>query len=344
MFLVSHCVYAATVDGTVQAGARTSPESAIQVPSAWEGEFEPSALVYADVRARFGKTAGPWARLELGGWGYAPDLDASLALGGVGVGWGGAVGPADVSLAGRYDGQWFPLLNVATNGRAEVIARARYDAKAWGISGQFTGVDRRFVGATGFTTGELGVVASLTPAPAFAVDVGASGQANHGVGPVGGQLRTIERVRVGAKAWRFALEHRFVWALEGESEEETRPAFTPVGDYADDVDALSGGGFVQHRFSASGVVTAGKWTVTAGGFGRFRSAEEEEEEEVAFVRSFGGQARVQRTLSPAVELFGAGGAVGATRGSGQGFVDGFGWVGVELHAAPKPKPAPVSTP
>lgn len=343
MLILPLCASAATVDGTVQAGARTSPESAIQVPAAWEGEFEPSALVYADVSARFGKARGPWARLELGGWAYAQDLDASLASAGVGVGWGGAVGPLDVSLAGRYDGQWFPLLMVATNGRAEVIARARHDEKLWGLSGQLTAVDRRFVGAKGFTTAELGATLTLTPAATWGLDLGASGQANQGAaGPIGGQVRTLERLRFGGKAWRLALDHRLVWALEGEIEEETRAAFTPIGDYADDVDALSGGGFVQHRFGASGVVTAGKWTFSAGGFGRFRSAEEEEEEAVAFVRSYGGQARVQRTLTPAVELFVAGGAVGATLGTGRGFVDGFGWVGLDLHAAPKapaPKPA-----
>ena len=320
-----------TVDATLLAGARTAPESAIQVPSAWEGQFEPSGLLSGELRARFGKTEGPWARLAVGGWGYAPDLDASLATGGLGLGWSGKSGPSDLAIAGRYEGQVFPALMDATNGRSELIARARRDAPKWGIGGQLTAVDRRFVGAAGFTTAELGATLSLSPG-AWGVDLGLSGQGNlTGAGPIGAQGRTLERLRVGGASWRLALEHRLVWAFEGEVEEETRAAFTPIGDYADDVDALSGGGFLQNRVGLSGAVTAGAWTVSAGGFGRVRSADEGEESAVSFVRTWSGQARVERRMSPTVSLFVAGGAASATLGTGVGYLDGFGWLGVDLR-------------
>jgi hypothetical protein len=280
---------------------------------------------------RFGGTLGPWGRIGLGGWGYAPDLDASLASGELGAGWTGRSGSTDLAVAGRYDGQVFPLLMAATNGRGELVLRARRDAPGWGISGQLLAVDRRFVGASGFTTAELGGVLAWSPG-AWGVDVGASAQGNlAGEEQLGGQARTLLRLRVGGPTWRIAAEHRLVWAVAGEVEEETRAAFTPVGDYADDVDALSGGGFLQNRFGLSGAVGSGAWTVSAGGFLRLRSPEEEGEEAVSFVRTWTGQARVERRMGPAVDLFVAGGAAAATQGTGQGYLDTFGWVGVDLR-------------
>lgn len=331
VWLSSLALAAPGLEATLFAGARTAPESAIMVPSAWEGDFEPSGVVAADVRARLGQGQGPWARLELGAMGYAPDGDASLGIGGVGIGWGGRRGALDLSAAGRCDGQVFPWLGAASNERAEVVLRARHDAPGWSLGGQLAGVDRRFVGAAGFSTAELGAVLALTPG-AWGVDVGASGQGNRDwAGQPGAQARSLLRVHAGGASWRVVVDHRFIYALEGEVEEETHAAFTPFGDYADDVDALSGGGFVQQRIGASGAVDVRGWTVSAAGFARFRSPEEEEEARISFVRTWAGQARVQRAVREGVAVFVVAGASSATVGTGAGYLDTFGWVGVELR-------------
>lgn len=330
LFAAAHA--SPSADATILAGARTAPESSIQLPSAREVGFDPSGLLAANLRARFGEEAGPWLRLAIGAWGYAPDLDASLATGSVGLGWRGTTGETHLDVAGRYDGQAYPGVMAASNGRGELIASARRTGERWSISGQATGLDRRFLGETGFTTGELGTVIGWSPG-AYGLDVGVSAQANAATeGSVGAQGRTLLRLRAGGPSWHMALEHRLIYALEGEAEHESRAAITATGDYSDDIDALSGGGFLQNRVGVSGAVSAGAWTVSAGGFGRFRGAESEEEAAVSFVRTWSGQARLQRALGEDVDLFLAGGAAGATQGSGTGYVDAFGWVGVDLRA------------
>ena len=332
MFLatLASALAAPTVDGTLLAGARTAPESSVQLPSAGEGDFAPSALVSANVRLRLGGDQGAWARLELGGWGYT-DLDASVATGGLGLGWRGTMGQTNLDLAGRYDAQVFPVLFDASNGRAELIGSARRAAPTWSLTGQATGIDRRFVGESGFTTGELGAVFGWSPG-ACGLDVGASAQVNAAnTGAIGLQGRTLLRLRAGAGSWHVAVEHRLIYAADGEAERESRAAITATGDYSDDIDALSGGGFVQNRVGVSGAFNAGPWTLSAGGFARFRGAETEEEAAVSFIRTWSGQARVERAFGDDLDVFVAGGAAGATLATGTGYVDTFGWLGLDVR-------------
>jgi hypothetical protein len=173
---------------------------------------------------------------------------------------------------------------------------------------------------------------ALGPGP-WGLDLGLSAQGNLAQdGALGGQLRSLERLRFRGKIWSVSLEHRLIGALAGDVEDETRAAFTPLGDYADDVDALSGGGFVQNRIGASGALTPGDWTLSLGGLARLRSAEREEEAAVGFVRALSAQARVQRALGPRADLYLAGGLAGAVLGTGQGYQDTYGWLGLDLRA------------
>src|SRR6185295_1534677 len=110
---------------------------------------------------------------------------------------------------------------------------------------------------------------------------GAGGQTNvaGGVGsdgPIGAQARTLVRLRFVQTDWSVVLEHRLIVAAEGESEDATQPLFTPLGAYSDDVDALSGGGFVQNRVDLSAAWVHGPWTATASTSLRLRGAEPEE--------------------------------------------------------------------
>jgi len=332
--LISLALADTAVEGSLRVGGRTAPESAIQVPSAWEGSLDPSGLSSVELRARLAGDAGAWASLELGGWGYAPDQDASLLTAGVDLGWGREGAGRTWRLAGRCDAQVFPWLSSATNERVELYGSAGRALSHGVLTGQLTAVDRRFVGEQALSTAELGGVLALDPGP-WGVDLGLSAQANLAQdGALGGQLRSLERLRLRGKIWSLSLEHRLIGALAGDVEDETRAAFTPLGDYADDVDALSGGGFVQNRIGASGALTPGAWTLSLGGLARFRAAEAEEEAAVGFVRALSAQARVQRALGPRADLYLAGGLAGAALGGGGGYQDTYGWLGLDLRASP----------
>lgn len=331
-----------TVDTTVLLGARTAPESAILVPESWEGTFDPSALGAVDVRARLDGARDGWARLSAGAWGYAPDFDASEVHGGAGAGWSGAAGKATtVDLAARYDGAWLPLIPEASTGRAEAMLRARILAEPVGVTPQLLLVDRRVLGApaANFSTGEAGFVAEYNPSDTVGLDAGLSGQTNEagglgGEGPWGAQLRTFARVRLSGTAWRLALEHRYIWALDGETETDTEAVFTLAGDYAADVDALSGGGYTQHRIDLAGAVNTGRWTFSAGGLVRLRSASEEELA-AAYGQSFGGQARVERGIHQGLSAFVSAGVSTAASPNRAGYTDVRGWTGLTWQATPR---------
>ncbi len=327
-----------TTEATVLAGGRTAPESAIRIPSGFEGGFEPSALLAVDVRVRFGAERGPWARLAAGSWAYAPDVDASEIHGGGAAGWTGT----RAELAGRYDVAWFPLLTEASNGRAEVMGRVRLGDDPWALTPSVTLVDRRYIngGAADYSTGEAGAVGSYTAAAGARIDVGLSGQVNAagGIGangPLGAQGRSLVRLSLNGTRWRVSAEHRFILAAEGETEVTAPALYTLVGDYDDDVDALSGGGFTQHRVGVSGAVEAGAWTVSAGGLARLRAASEEELA-AAYGRSVAGQIRLDRRFGAALTGFASLGVSTASSPGRPGYLDAWGWAGVTWRpAAPK---------
>lgn len=315
----------------VRAGGRTAPEAALQTPDAWANDTEPSALLSVDGAVRLGAADGGWARFSLGAWGYLPDEDSLLATGSVSGGW---TGP-HTALAARYDVQAFPVLPDASNGRLDLLGRWHRKGTAWDVVGQVEAVDRRWWGESGFTAAEVSAVAGTTRG-LFGVDLGAGGQGNLAGGlftdgEPGAQARVLGRLRLGDAGWRLALEYRFIWAFSGEVEAETAPATTPMGEYADDLDALSGGGFLQHRVGLSGAVVAGPWTVAASGFFRQRTPEEADEGAVAFTRSYGGQGQLTRTLSTTVGVSGTVGATHAELGSGPGYLDAYGWLGLSLR-------------
>lgn len=324
-----------TLDTTFLVGGRTAPESAILVPAGWEGGSEPSGLAALDTRARFGAERGPWARIGANAWGYLPNRDASEVGGVAGLGWAGA---GNLDVAGRYNVEWFPLTSAAGNGRAEGMIRTSHSGEGWSLTPKFVLVDRRYFQAptADFSTGEAGAELALGPKARFGVDVGLSGQANEAralgsSGPWGGQARGLVRLRFNGDTWQLSAAYRFAAAFAGETEEETAAVFTLQGDYADDVDALSGGGFTQHRVGLSGAVEAGKWTFSAAGLARLRIANADELA-ASYGQSLGGQARVERALGTAVGLFGSVG-VNTASSSSRSYTDTWGWLGVTWHLA-----------
>jgi len=322
-------------DLTFLAGGRSAPESAIEVPSAWEGEIAPAGLVAVDGRLRFGDVLGPWGRLGLGAWGYAPETEASLLDGGAAGGWVSEVGNAGlVDLAGRYDLQLYPGLSQAGSGRGEALLRGRHDGRGWELTVQARGVDRRFLdfASADFSSGELGLVLGVQLAGPLHMDLGAAGQANEqgalgNDGPWGSQARGHLRLTAAGGKVHGSVDYRFLAAFSGETEQARAPVFTMTGDYSDDVDALSGGGFTQHRVDVGGAAEAGPWTVSAGGLLRLRQAGTEEEQ-VAYGQSWQGQVRLDRKLGETLTAFTSTGASAASIASG-GYLDIFGWGGLE---------------
>jgi hypothetical protein len=333
----------AEIEGTVLAGGRTAPESTIPLPSAFETTIEPSGLGAAIVDARVGRSTGAWAQAGLSLWAYAPESEATLLAGGPAIGWtGSSDAVVRFDLAARYDLQAYPNLDASSSGRGEALARGARRWQRWALSGFALGVDRRFAGAgvTDFTTGELGAVLGFHGSGPLAIDVGVSGQVNQaeGVGsdgPVGGQGRSLVRVRLGGDEWHVVLEHRLIVAAEGEIETETQPLFTPLGDYSDDVDALSGGGFVQNRVDLSAAWVHGPWTATASTILRLRDAEPEELQ-AAYGRAIQGRLEGRRAFSDRLDGFASVGVGSATLAGSEAYTDTSAWIGVTCHLSAKP--------
>lgn len=324
------------VELTVLAGGRSAPESTLLVPSGWEAE--PSGLLAVVGSGTVGGARGGWFRARGTAWGYAPDTDVALLGGGLGGGWAGE----RAEVAARWDAEVYPLLPEASSLRAELFAHGA--AGAW--SGRILAVDRRFLAtsAASFTAAEVEGARSFRPRDGLSLEAGLGAQANKaeavgGDGPWGAQARARATVGLAGTRWLAAVEYRFTWAAEGESERERIAAFTPLGDYSDDVDALSGGGFLQHRVSVNGAVRAGEWTLAADLTLRLRDAEEEEERTVAYARIFSGKLRLSRPLVRDLEGFAAVGADSAAVVTGDQFVDAFGWVGARWTPTAKSQAA-----
>lgn len=326
---------------TVVAGARSAPESAIQVPTSWEGGFEPSGLLAVEAAVEHVSRQGLLVRGGLGAWGYAPDLDASLGHGELGLGWMRTVGGVRLRIEGGADGELFPGIAGANNVRGEVLASARSPAAA-PLGGGVTlrGVERAFVGTddADYSFAELGVDGRWTASPAWTLQAGVGGEVNTpelwGEGLPGAQVRPWVRARWAGGRGFLEGEYRFVGAWGGRLDENERPIFTPLADYADDVDALSGDGFTQHRVSLRGAADLGKWRLAPSVFFRTRAysvvacADGELEglcASVDMTQAWGAQLRLDAPgakagLRPFL-------ALGVNAADRPAVVDGWGWVG-----------------
>jgi len=320
---------------TVLAGGRAAPESTILLPTAWEGNIEPAGLAAVDGGLRLGAVDGAWVTLGAGTWAYLPEGEALSVDGRGALGWSGAASERlMLDVAAKVEAEWYPLFQAGFNGRTEVLGRARYTGSGWSLTPSLTAVDRRYLDqpAASFSYGEAGLVLGLSGDGPLALELGLAGQGNQSQGlgsegAVGAQLRGLSCLSVTSGAWHGGLEYRLTVALEGEVEHELRPLFTPWSDYSDDADALSGGGFVQHRVRLWGALSLSRWTLSAGAMGRQRQAGDDE---LAVSYKQSGQLRLEadRELSEALVAFGAVGAASAGTPSGPGYMDGWGWLGL----------------
>lgn len=346
LFLTS-AFAATTAEISVIAGVRGNAESTLEQPHATSIDgLEPSATaaILGDVRQRW--KSGLW--LAGGGelWTYAPEPDPTLMRATPAGGGSFTLGKhGHLDVAARYTLEAVPLRVDRTSGRAEATGSAGFTASAHGVDVVAVGVSRDWFDLPqwSFRTGELGLTWAWQPS-AFRLGARASGQYNAGwTTNTAGSLdpATGQQVRLGGsagwteRAWDLSLEYRLYLADEGQVVDASRPQFTPVGDYDDDADALSAGGFTQHRLALSANGTIDKvWSVDANVLARFR-INEPGQPSAALVRTFHAGLDVGRQLGGPWSLHVVGGITTLDSPTGSGSYDPSGWL--SLRWAPPGK-------
>ena len=329
------------------AGVRGNAESTLEQPEGADLEnLEPSGTVGVVGEARKRWKSGIWLAGSGEVWTYFPEPDPTLLRLVPAVGGTFDLGKhGHLDVAGRYSLEAVPLRAGRTNGRAEVTTRAGFNAGAHTLDVLALGVSRDWFALPewSFRTGEAGLVWAWQPS-AFRVGARATGQYNAGwtVNAAGGIDPTLgEQLRVGASAgwtghaWDVGVEYRLYIADEGEAEDAARPQFTPVGDYDDDADALSAGGFTQRRL---GVTANGKlgerWTLDANVLARLR-LNPPDQTSAALTRSFHAGVDVGRSLSGPWSLHGVAGISTIDLPDGETSYDPSAWL--MLRWAPQAK-------
>ncbi|MCB9679080.1 MAG: hypothetical protein H6737_28520 [Alphaproteobacteria bacterium] len=324
-------------------GGRSAPESTLQVAPAGAptepgetpaSELEPSALAGLEGSVTLRHDSGVWASLDGTAWLLVPESEADRVVLGPAVGWSKGE-RTRFDLAGRYRADLVPLRSSASSGRIEALARVSATGGAHTVELASTFVDRHFYTepAWSFRALDTGATWRLD-ADGVRAAVGASFQVNQGVREagealeaehLGTQARGLASVGLNRGGFDVEVRYRPILAFAGEIEDDTvRPVIGPLGDYAEDVDAVSGGGFVQHRLDVEGAMVSGGWTVRAGALGRLRDGSGA----TGLVRTGHAHLGAERALGDHWALVGTVGILAAELTGGTGFVDVYGWGGV----------------
>lgn len=346
ILLIAAAVAGTTAEVGLLSGIRGNSESTLEQPEGAALEsLEPSATVavVGEVRARW--KSGFWLAGSGELWTYAPEPDPTIlrvipALGGT-----FDLGKrAHFDVAGRYSIEAVPFRANRTNGRAEATAKVGVNPDAHRLDVLLLGVSRDWFDLPewSFRTGEAGILWEWQPS-ALRLGARATGQYNAGwtVNGQGGiDPATGVQLRLGASAgwtaggWDLGLEYRLYLADEGDVEDAARPQFTPVGDYDDDADALSAGGFSQHR---AGLTLNGRlgeyWTLDADLLGRFR-ANEPGQKSAALTRTFHAGLDVGRSLGGPWALHAVGGITTLDLPDGETSYDPSGWLLLRWASTP----------
>jgi hypothetical protein len=332
--------YAAEGSVNVVVGGRTTPDAAIEQPTEWEPRLEPMALlaVTGEVEARGEST---WVGLDAAAWALAPEADAMLLALGPRGGVHGRVGSAALEAAARYDAQLYPVTVDGTSGRADVIGRVRFGDGALQPELWVEGVDRwyPFEDPWSFRTAE--VVAGVTGVRGhWHTKLHASGQINDGAGGWGQQLRGSAEVGYSGRRSALWARLRGIQAFAGDPDLASRSQFTPLGDYSDDADALSDGGFQQLRVDAGASSGVGPWVVGMSVLGRLRAGTDPSRDTYAQTGHL--QLDVERPwgglFATPVDgpwwFVGTAGVSAVGLSSGRGFVDVYAWAGLSYRPGP----------
>ncbi len=324
-------------------GGRTAPEASIQLPRHWENELEPTLVPALIAHWRWAGEAGGWTRVRLGLWGSAPEEDANLLEVGPRLGLARSHAGWRLDLALAYDLQVYAILPEATNGRWEGYGRVSRS-----LGGQDLALEARALHRTyplqlswGFQSVEAGPSWAATLAGGLRASAEASLQANAGyvlsaatdpVRATGRQLRGHLELGYGAGRWDLRAGYRPILAWGGLSDEGARPQFTPKGEYTDDADALSAGGFVQHRLDVGAVWGREAWTFHARALGRMRLGAPTEAQ--TLTRTLHGSLGADRDLGPGLLAVAEVGASRVLLSDGASYLDLSGWVGLRWRSPP----------
>ncbi len=314
------------------AGGRTAPDAALEQPSEWEPEIEPSALaaIVGSVQSFHGEA---WWGVDGQAWGVAPEADATLLGLGPRAGIGAGAGKARFELAGRYDAELYPVIIDPTNGRAEALASGAVDL---GTARPFLlaeGVVRTYFveEAWSFHAAQADGGIELAGDSARVVFTG-TWQINAGRDAIGEfvpgqQVRGTVDLGLSARNLEAFASYQLIHAWNGAADEAARSQFTPLGSYSSDADALSAGGFLQHLGEIGCSAEVGGFTLRGSALARFRDADPGA---ASYANTLHGQVDVHHDLSERVIGIFTLGASAAEVVSGQSFVDLYGWVGVSF--------------
>jgi len=320
------------VDGEVaiRIGGRTEPEAALEQPAEWEPaeEFEPAALTILSARVGHQDGDGPWWRVSGAAWGVAPEGESSLLSLTPQAGVSSLAGPWRLDVAGRTDLQAYVVEEGdASSVRGEVFASITRPSDRWIPRLSVVGIARQYPIQPTWSFRSVEPAVELT----YRRDDGwvrwtGSGQANHHQDVLGTQVRTgVTMGLTGAKAELWG-GYGLIAAQGGGTQAAARPPFTPLGDYAADADALSAGGFLQHRVDIGTSMFLGDWTVRASGLARLRQSVQLDP--ATFDRTGHGQLDVERPFGGPWTGVATVGVSGARLVGGGSYTDVYGWLGV----------------
>lgn len=268
-------------------GGRTAPQLTSQGPAELTEAESPTALAVLRAEVESEARRGAWAGLAMESWTYLPDPELSLLRAEPRAGWAPHLGEVwHATLGARYALEGYPWSPALGSGRAEATAGFGPTLERFklGLDGNI--VRRSFFGtpAWSFTMADGGLLLRASRSPGgLRASVRLSVQFNSGhtvdaAGALHPATGTQARGRATLGWTRGPLDLSAGWSVirawEGDVEDAARPQFTPLGQYADDADALSAGGFVQNRLDLSVAwLPAAAWTLGLDGLLRIRSTD-----------------------------------------------------------------------
>jgi hypothetical protein len=161
------------------------------------------------------------------------------------------------------------------------------------------------------------------------IDIGPNSQF---LGATGSQLRAVAEGGLSNRNWDLQFGYRLYVAQGGQAEQALRPQFTPLGNYSDDADALSAGGFVQHRVDLSGAFEMDEWTFRFSALGRLRQGRPTLTTG-SFARTGHAHFTTQRDLVEHLALSFTTGVSAAATGA-SAYTDAYAWFGLHWQFEP----------
>ncbi|MCB9778918.1 MAG: hypothetical protein H6742_10175 [Alphaproteobacteria bacterium] len=334
-----------TVEALV--GGRTAPQISAQGPDELLDAEAATALAAVRADAETGALGGAWFGLKGEAWLYLPEPELSLVGVEPRVGWQPDLGDVwTADLGTRYSLEAYPASIDLSSGRAEVVGSIGPLIGPVRVALEAAYVRRDYLQqqAWSFQAGEAGLrLGTRRAAVGWRGALRLAGQANQGFTiDAGGTSHPATGVQLRSRAdlgWTggsvdLGLGLSLLRAWEGQVEDAARPQFTPLGQYAEDVDALSSGGFTQGRVELSAAcLPAADWTVGLDGLLRLRTSDPGQSA-ASYATTAHVQGRVERAVGTELALTATTGLTRLDLVDGTGATDVYGWLGLRWRSPP----------